>query len=182
MNSRDLQDVLDAVLDGVIVVDDGGSVLRVNSEACRILETSAETATGEPLARLLGPDHAVSALAAQVGAERRAAIVDDLRIERRYGPDVLQWLVGIQLSQQAGFTVAEIKHLFYGFSRSAKPSERWKVLAREKLVEVAELIRRARMMKQLLEEGVRCGCTSLRECTLLARGSEQPKGVKSQGP
>jgi MerR family redox-sensitive transcriptional activator SoxR len=86
--------------------------------------------------------------------------------QRRYGADTLQWLAGIKLSQQAGFTLAEIKKLFCGFPQSARPSERWSELARKKLPEVDELIRRANIMKQLLEEGIRCECASLRECTL----------------
>ena len=88
--------------------------------------------------------------------------------QRRYGPEVLEWLAGIKLSQQAGFTVAEIRHLFYGFRQSARPSERWGELARKKLLEVEALIRRAMIMKKLLAEGIRCRCRSLRECTLLA--------------
>ena len=90
-----------------------------------------------------------------------------VRGQRRYGPDTLQWLAGIRVAQQAGFTVAEIKRLFYGFSRSAKPSERWRELAEQKLPEIEELIRRANTMKRLLIEGIGCGCTSLRECALL---------------
>ncbi len=87
--------------------------------------------------------------------------------QRRYGPEVLRWLVGIRFSQQAGFTLAEIRKLFHGFARSAKPSERWGALARQKLVEIEALIRQATVMKRLLAEGIRCHCESLRECTLL---------------
>lgn len=93
--------------------------------------------------------------------------------QRRYGPETLEWLAGINVAQQAGFTVAEMKRLFNGFPRSAKPSERWAELAREKLPEVEELIRRAGVMKQLLREGIRCGCASLRECSLLEKDGRQ---------
>ena len=86
---------------------------------------------------------------------------------RVYGLDVLTWLAGIKVARQAGFTLAEIKKLFNGFPASRRPSERWAELARDKLPEVDELIRRARDMKKLLEEGIRCGCRSFRECTLL---------------
>ena len=87
--------------------------------------------------------------------------------QRRYGEGALVRLAGIQVAQQAGFTMAEIKQLFYGFSNSAKPSERWAELAKEKVLEIEELIRRARAMKRLLEEGIRCSCTCLEECTLV---------------
>ena len=46
---RDLHSVLDAVLDGVVVLDAEGRVESVNSEACRILETSAESCAGAPI-------------------------------------------------------------------------------------------------------------------------------------
>jgi MerR family redox-sensitive transcriptional activator SoxR len=86
---------------------------------------------------------------------------------RRYGPEVFEWIAGIRLSQQAGFTVAEIRRLFFGFPRSVRPSERWGALATEKLAELDEMIHRARVMRRLLEEGIRCGCASFEECTLL---------------
>jgi MerR family redox-sensitive transcriptional activator SoxR len=88
--------------------------------------------------------------------------------QRRYDPEVLNWLAGIQICQEAGFTIEEIKKLFFGFPRSTKPSQRWRELATDKLAEVDELIRRANTMKQLLSEGIRCGCDSLSECTLLS--------------
>ena len=89
--------------------------------------------------------------------------------QRRYGPDVLQQLAGIDVAQRAGFTVAEIKSLFYGFQGDAKPSERWAGLARRKLTELDALIHRTEAMKRLLEEGLRCGCTSLDDCSLVER-------------
>ena len=89
--------------------------------------------------------------------------------QRRYGPEVLQQLAGIDVAQRAGFTVAEIKSLFYGFQGDAKPSERWAGLARRKLTELDALIHRTEAMKRLLEEGLRCGCTSLDDCSLVER-------------
>ena len=97
---------------------------------------------------------------------------------RRYGPDVLLLLAGVRVAQQAGFTVEEIKYLFYGFPNDARPSGRWSELARAKLVEVDRLIDRARGMKRLLEEGIRCGCSSLDECELV----QSPIEDGSQGP
>ena len=88
---------------------------------------------------------------------------------RRYDPDVLELLAGIRIAQQAGFTVAEIKRLFYGFPASTAPAERWRALARKKVNELEELIGRARTMQKILDEGIRCGCTSFRECTLVGQ-------------
>ncbi len=88
---------------------------------------------------------------------------------RRYDPDVLELLAGIRVAQQAGFTVAEIKRLFYGFPASTAPADRWRALASKKVNELEELIGRAQGMQKVLEEGIRCGCTSFRECTLLGQ-------------
>ncbi len=85
---------------------------------------------------------------------------------RSYGSDVLVRLAGISVAKEAGFTVQEIKRLFYGFP-DASPSTRWSELARAKLVEIDRLIARARSMKRLLEEGIRCNCSSLDECDLV---------------
>ncbi len=87
--------------------------------------------------------------------------------QRRYGPEVLLQLAGIRVAQQAGFKVSEIRQLFYGFPEEASPSQRWAELAHEKVMEIEDLIRRARKMKFLLEEGIRCGCSSLDECSLI---------------
>ncbi|MCH8995426.1 MAG: MerR family transcriptional regulator [Chloroflexi bacterium] len=87
---------------------------------------------------------------------------------RRYGAAILQRLTIIQLAQQAGFTLAEIRTLFEGFAEGTAPSARWRVLAQRKLPEIEESITRAQGMKRLLEEGLRCGCLTLEECTLVA--------------
>ncbi|MCA9510740.1 MAG: PAS domain-containing protein, partial [Myxococcales bacterium] len=84
MDPRDLHNVLDAVLDGLIVVDAGGRIAHVNSEACRILESSPEKIRGTPLADHFGPAHPVLGLERRVREERRGRVLDDVRIERRF--------------------------------------------------------------------------------------------------
>ncbi len=91
--------------------------------------------------------------------------------QRRYTDEMLTRLAGIKVAQQAGFSVEEIKQLFYGFQRQARPSKRWAELARAKLPESEALIRRTRAMKTLLEEGIRCGCSCLEECSLIEDGT-----------
>jgi MerR family redox-sensitive transcriptional activator SoxR len=76
--------------------------------------------------------------------------------QRRYSPDVLQILAIIQLAKDASFSLDEIKTLFHGFSDNTPLSERWKVLAREKLREIEAVIRHALEMKRLLEEALEC--------------------------
>ena len=95
---------------------------------------------------------------------------------RRYDPDVLTRLAIIQLGQQAGFTLSEIRTLFEGFAQDTTPSARWRDLAKTKLPEIDEMIRRAQAMRSFLEEGLRCDCLSLEDCELvvqrLERGAE----------
>ena len=81
--ARDLRGVLDAVLAGILVLDEEGRVELVNSAACRILETSAESAQGLPVERMLGPDHSIAKLARSVLASGRAAVDNEQRVERR---------------------------------------------------------------------------------------------------
>lgn len=52
--AADLRRVLDALLDGVVVVDDEGAVRQLNAEACRILGTSSEAVAGRPVERVPG--------------------------------------------------------------------------------------------------------------------------------
>jgi len=87
MSARDLQDVLEAVLDGVVVVDRDGRIELVNGEACRMLETSAEFAAGLPLARVA--DAAFDALVRSVLELGRPAIQDDRVLARRFSPDLI---------------------------------------------------------------------------------------------
>lgn len=85
----DLQRVLDAVLDGVVVVDPVGRVVHVNAEASRILEVSPESVTGRPVEEILGQGHAVATLARSVLATGRTALESDQNVERRLDADVL---------------------------------------------------------------------------------------------
>jgi MerR family transcriptional regulator, redox-sensitive transcriptional activator SoxR len=94
---------------------------------------------------------------------------------RRYDGEVLRKVLDrlavVQVAQQAGFTISEIRMLLDGFSEDTPPSERWRVLAREKLPEVEALVERALGMKNLLERGLRCECLRLEECALVGTGA-----------
>lgn len=100
--------------------------------------------------------------------ERAGLLAEPERVNgrRRYGPEVLDLLAMIRVAQRAGFTIAETRTLMGGFS-TEPPSERWRVLAREKLTEVEALIDRGRAMKRLLERGLRCECLTIEDCALL---------------
>ena len=90
---------------------------------------------------------------------------------RRYNGEVLREVLDrlavVRVAQQAGFTISEIMTLLDGFSEDIPPSERWRLMAREKLPEVEALVERALGMKDLLERGLRCECLSLEDCALI---------------
>lgn len=87
--------------------------------------------------------------------------------QRRYSRDLLPVLAVIQLAKEANFSLPEIKTLLYG--EGGTPSERWKSLALEKLVEINAIIVRAQEMKQLLEEAIHSDALhyELDRCVLL---------------
>jgi MerR family redox-sensitive transcriptional activator SoxR len=81
--------------------------------------------------------------------------------------EVLDRLAVVRVAQQAGFTINEIGVLLNGFSEDTPPSERWRILAREKLPEIEALVERALGMKRLLERGLRCECLRLEDCEVI---------------
>jgi MerR family transcriptional regulator, redox-sensitive transcriptional activator SoxR len=95
--------------------------------------------------------------------------------QRRYDSSVMEYLAIIQIAQQAGFTIAEIKTLFHGFSPQTPPKARWKVLASRKLSELEDLITRATNMKRILKASLECGCLRLDECAIIMRQSIKGK-------
>lgn len=94
---------------------------------------------------------------------------------RRYGGEllreVLRRLTVVRVAKQAGFTISEIRTLLDGFAEDVPPSERWRVLAQDKLPEVEALVERALGMKNLLERGLRCECLSMDDCALVGKGA-----------
>ena len=84
-----LQQILDALLEGVVVVDEWGMVRQVNDSACRILETSADAIIGHPVEDLHGAEHAVARLARAALDTARAAVESDQAVERRLEEDAV---------------------------------------------------------------------------------------------
>ncbi len=83
--ARDLESMLDAVLDGVVLLNAQGEVESLNSEACRILETSTEAAVGLPIEDLLGEDQSIAKLSRDVLADGRAVIEREYSMKERQG-------------------------------------------------------------------------------------------------
>ena len=94
---------------------------------------------------------------------------------RRYDAKTIQQLTVLQFAQQAGFGIAEMQTLFYGFAADTPPAARWKVLAEQKLQDLDTLIARARHMQQTLRAGLECGCLRWEDC-LIVDGPDDCRG------
>lgn len=84
--------------------------------------------------------------------------------QRRYGEDVLTQLTLVQMAQEAGFRIDEIRTLLGGFPEDTPPSLRWRDPAQRKLPEVDALIARMQTVRQVLEESLQCDCLTLDAC------------------
>jgi len=85
--------------------------------------------------------------------------------QRRYDPTVLYRLAIIQRARQLGFTLPEIRQLFFGFRDSARASQRWRTLSRRKLRELNDLVNGIKAMRAVLKKLMtRCRCDTLDEC------------------
>jgi MerR family transcriptional regulator, redox-sensitive transcriptional activator SoxR len=84
--------------------------------------------------------------------------------QRRYDLTVLYRLIVIQRARQTGFSLPEIKQLFYGFRASTLPSARWQKLKRQKMVELDQMLEHIQTMRDLVQQQGACGCRALEEC------------------
>lgn len=84
--------------------------------------------------------------------------------QRRYDVTALHRLVVIQRARQTGFTLTEIKQLFFGFRAGTPPSVRWQKLKKRKIVELDTMLEHIQTMRELLDEQGNCRCTALEEC------------------
>jgi len=84
--------------------------------------------------------------------------------QRRYDVTALHRLVVIQRARQTGFTLTEIRQLFFGFRAGTPPSVRWQKLKKRKIVELDAMLERIQAMRDLLDEQGKCRCAALEEC------------------
>jgi MerR family redox-sensitive transcriptional activator SoxR len=89
---------------------------------------------------------------------------------RRYNRSAIERLYVIERAQQAGFTLGEIRELFFGFAVGTHPNVRWEALTQRKLAEIEEQLRRLQAMQALLREGMRCGCLTMEQCVVWLSG------------
>lgn len=84
--------------------------------------------------------------------------------QRRYSDDTLDRVLLIRFAADMGFTLAEIKLFLAGLQNSAPVGPRWRKLAHSKIEVVDRDIKRARALKSLLQNLLRCSCPSLQVC------------------
>ena len=85
--------------------------------------------------------------------------------QRRYGPTVLYRLAIIQRARELGFTLSEIRYLFFGFRDISSPSERWRTLSQRKLAELDHLMDGIKAVRGLLKKLMtKCRCDTLDQC------------------
>jgi MerR family redox-sensitive transcriptional activator SoxR len=85
--------------------------------------------------------------------------------QRRYDANVLYRLAIIQRARQLGFSLSEIRHLFFGFRDVTRPSVRWRELSQRKLAELDQLMDGIKAMRALLKKLMRkCHCDTLDQC------------------
>ena len=83
---------------------------------------------------------------------------------RRYDPSIIERLAFIHTTQQLGFSLTEIQRLFHHQEAETPLPQLWQTLARQKLADVERLIQHATDIKQLLTQGLGCGCPDLQDC------------------
>src|SRR5215469_8970148 len=85
--------------------------------------------------------------------------------QRRYDPTALYRLAIIQCARQLGFTLSEIRHLFFGFRDTTRPSARWRALSKRKLAELDDLMDGIKAVRGVLKKLMtKCRCDTLDQC------------------
>lgn len=85
--------------------------------------------------------------------------------QRRYDTSALYRLAIIQRARQLGFTLDEIRQLFFGFRPVTRASQRWRALSQKKLAELEQLMVSIKSVRRLLLKMIqRCHCATLDQC------------------
>jgi MerR family redox-sensitive transcriptional activator SoxR len=85
--------------------------------------------------------------------------------QRRYDATALYRLAIIQLARRLGFTLDEIRQLFFGFRNVTRASERWQTLSRKKLAELDGLMVGIKTVRRFLKKMTQnCRCDTLEQC------------------
>ena len=121
------------------------------------------------------PELTISEVARQVGLqasairyyERIGLLPRAPRVsgQRRYDTTALYRLAIIQRARQLGFTLNEIRRLFFGFRDVTRASERWRTLSQRKLAELDHLMDGIKALQGVLKKLMtKCRCDTLDQC------------------
>ena len=83
---------------------------------------------------------------------------------RRYDKRVLFRLEVVQRARESGFTLEEIRELFFGFQPATPPPKRWHKLSERKIAELRIRMKQLKLMETLLKQIQGCRCNALEEC------------------
>jgi MerR family transcriptional regulator, redox-sensitive transcriptional activator SoxR len=152
--------------------------VQVNFKSKGIFQVNARDFRGVPRGSLLdfrvADDLAISEVARVFGL-RTSAIryYEQIGIlpppmrrngQRRYDNSVLFRLAVVQRARGTGFTLEEIRELFFGFPPGTRPPKRWHQLSQRKIAELRERMNRLKQMETLLKRVEDCHCNALDEC------------------
>jgi MerR family redox-sensitive transcriptional activator SoxR len=84
--------------------------------------------------------------------------------QRRYDNNALFRLAVVKRARATGFTLKEIRELFFGFPPGTRPPKRWNQLSERKIAELRERVKRLKQMEKLLKRVEDCRCDALEEC------------------
>jgi MerR family transcriptional regulator, redox-sensitive transcriptional activator SoxR len=84
--------------------------------------------------------------------------------QRRYDNSALFRLAVVQRARETGFTLEEIRELFFGFPPGTAPPKRWHQLSQRKIAELRDRMKRLKLMETLLKRVEDCRCDALDEC------------------
>jgi MerR family redox-sensitive transcriptional activator SoxR len=121
------------------------------------------------------PDLTISEVARQVGLQTSAIRYYErigllpraprMSGQRRYDTTALYRLATIHRARQLGFTLTEIRHLFFGFRDITRASERWRMLSERKLAELDDLMDGIKAVRDVLRKLMtKCRCDTLDQC------------------
>ena len=85
--------------------------------------------------------------------------------QRRYDSTVLYRLAIIQRARQLGFSLNEVRQLFFGFRDVTRPPMRWQAMSQQKLAELDDLMAGIKAVRALLKRLMtKCHCDTLDQC------------------
>ncbi|HYS55245.1 MAG TPA: MerR family transcriptional regulator [Thermoanaerobaculia bacterium] len=118
--------------------------------------------------------------------EARGLVAADRRVggKRVYGQEAIERLALIAFAKKLGFSLAEIRTLFDGFSADIAPGRRWSDLAATKLAELDAMSKRIDLMRAALHKISQCGCADLDQCAraIAAKTSRDASAPRRAAP